>query len=131
MANYSYNILNKQDAIDPIIPAFNTPKNKFNIGMNGREINFHFGTLNITNFGFSVNYKWVEGFIFEGSPQFTGLVPTYGLLDMQLNKQLTKIYTTIKIGASNLLNEKHFEVYGGPYIGRMAYFSLLFEPKKK
>ncbi len=131
MTNYSYNVLNKQDTIDPIIPAFNTPKNKFNIGLNGREMNFHIGNLRVTNFGFSVNYKWVEGFNYEGSPQFTGFVPTYGLLDMQVNKQIPKIYSTLKLGASNLLNDKHFEVYGGPFIGRMVYFSLLFEPKKK
>ncbi len=129
--NYSWNILNKQDTIDPIIPAFNTPANKFNVGMNGREMNFHFGNFHFTNFGFSFNYKWVQGFNYEGSPQFTGFVPTYGLLDMQLNKEIPKIYSTLKIGASNLLNEKHFEVYGGPYIGRMAYISWLFEPKKK
>lgn len=131
LANYSYNVLNKQDTIDPIIPAFNTPKNKFNIGLNGKEMNFHIGNLRITNFGFSMNYKWVEGFNYEGSPQFTGFVPTYGLLDMQLNKAMPKIYSTLKIGASNLLNEKHFEVYGGPYIGRMAYISWMFEPKEK
>ena len=35
-----------------------------------------------------MNYKWIEGFIFEGSPQFTGYVPTYGLLDIQVNKKI-------------------------------------------
>ena len=30
----------------------------------------------LKNIGFNVNYKWVEGFIYEGSPQFTGSVPT-------------------------------------------------------
>lgn len=131
-ANYSWNVLNKQDTIDPIIPAFNTPENKFNIGMNARDlnINLEFLNLHIHNFGFSVNYKWVEGFNYEGSPQFTGFIPNYGLLDIQLNKEIPKISMTVKIGASNLLNNSHYEVYGGPYIGRMAYFSLLFEPKK-
>jgi iron complex outermembrane receptor protein len=40
--------------------------------------------------GFNVNYKWIQGFIFEGSPQFTGLVPTYDLVDAQVN------YTCLK-----------------------------------
>ncbi len=131
IANYSWNILNKQDSIDPIIPAYNTPENKYNIGVNGREIKFHIGTSSFSDFGFSFNYKWVEGFNYEGSPQFTGFIPEYGLLDMQINKAIPKIFTTLKIGASNLLNNMHYEVYGGPYIGRMAYISLLFEPKKK
>ena len=27
-------------------------------------------------------------FIFEGSPQFTGLIPSYGLVDAQINKSI-------------------------------------------
>lgn len=132
-ANYSWNVLNKKDTIDPIIPAYNTPKNKYNIGMNGRNIDIPIKFLNTTirHIGFSFNYKWVQGFTFEGSPQFTGLIPSYGVLDVQLNKEVPKIYSTFKIGTSNLLNDKHYEVYGGPYIGRMAYFSIRVEPGKK
>ena len=76
-----------------------------------------------------MNYKWVEEFKFEGSPQFTGIVPTYDLIDIQLSKKLTELNTTLKIGSSNVLNNKHYEVYGGPYIGRMTYCSLLFDIK--
>src|SRR5207253_626448 len=36
--NYSYNELNKKGTDDPIIPAYNTPKNKFNVGFSGRDI---------------------------------------------------------------------------------------------
>ena len=35
--NYSWNVLNKQSD-DPIIPSFNTPANKFNIGFRGRDL---------------------------------------------------------------------------------------------
>lgn len=133
--NYSFNILNKQTDDDPLIPAYNTPRHKFNIGLSGRDIAADISVLKklpvikIRNWGFNVNYKWVEGFIFEGSPQFTGSVPAYDLLDAQINYHISKIYTTIKIGASNVLNKKHFEVYGGPRIGRLACISLFFEPK--
>lgn len=135
--NYSWNELRKQSAEDPIIPAFNTPKHKFNIGFSGREINTYFALFSrifkktnpipINNFGFSINYKWVEGFFYEGSPQFTGKVPTYDQLDAQISKFVPKIHTTFKLGASNLLNNKMFQVYGGPRIGRMVYFSVLLE----
>jgi len=135
--NYSWNELKKKSVDDPIIPAFNTPKDKFNIGFSGREINTHFGLFSkiwkkispipITNFGFSINYKWVEGFEYEGSPQFTGKVPTYDMLDAQISKFVPKIHTTFKLGASNILDNKMFQVYGGPRIGRMAYFSVLLE----
>ncbi|MCZ2357285.1 MAG: TonB-dependent receptor [Bacteroidia bacterium] len=121
--NYSYNVLDRLGSIDPIIPAFNTPKHKFNIGVSGREFQLKMGKINIRNVGFSVNYKWVEGFLFEGSPQFTGYVPTYDLVDAQVNYRDNKLKTTFKLGASNLLNNAQYQVYGGPKIGRLAYFS--------
>lgn len=127
--NYSYNELNKKGADDPIIPAFNTPKHKYNIGFSGRELTSSFKPLN--NVGFSINYRWVEGFLFEGSPQFTGFVPKYDMIDVQISKFVPKIHSTFKLGASNLLNNKSYQVYGGPRIGRMAYFSVLFELDKK
>lgn len=118
LVNYSWNRLDRLGSTDPLIPAFNTPEHKFNLGFNGRD--FH-------HFGFSVNYKWVEGFNFEGSPQFTGQIDSYGLLDVQVNRRFPKMYSTLKIGASNLLNNLHYEVYGGPLIGRLAYASLLVD----
>ena len=85
---------------------------------------------NLKNFGFNVQYKWVEGFLFEGSPQFTGFIPTYELVDVQVNYSLPKRGITFKLGASNILNNLHFEAYGGPRIGRLGYFSILYENKK-
>jgi outer membrane receptor protein involved in Fe transport len=125
-ANYSYNKLNKSGTDDPIIPAYNTPEHKYNIGVSGRDINL---LPNSPNWGFSINYKWVEGFVFEGSPQFTGLVPTYSQLDAQINKLIPAIYSTLKIGASNLLNNFTYQVYGGPRVGRMVYVSLQIDIK--
>ena len=128
--NYSFNKLLKSEADDPIIPAFNTPENKYNLGVSGRDIPLKIGNL-VKNFGFNINYKWVEGFLFEGSPQFTGFIDDYGLLDGQLSFNMPKINTTFKIGASNVLDNRTNQTYGGPEIGRMAYVSLLYEFKKK
>ncbi|MDZ4748313.1 MAG: TonB-dependent receptor, partial [Saprospiraceae bacterium] len=127
--NYSFNELTKVDEDDPIIPAYNTPKHKFNLGFSAREFSLFDMDL-FKKMGFSVNYKWVEGFQFEGSPQFTGYVPTYDLLDAQVSIDLDRINTTLKIGASNILDNKHFETYGGPYIGRLGYISLLYDFRK-
>ena len=128
--NYSWNKLNTQSD-DPIIPAFNTPEHKFNIGISGRDINLNLGFATLKKFGFNVNYKWIDTFVFEGSPQFTGLIPSYDLLDAQVNWKVPSINTTIKLGASNLLNNETFQTYGGPQIGRLAYLSLLYEFEKK
>jgi len=125
--NYSWNKLNEEGTEDPIIPAYNTPEHKYNLGLIGRDL--HLSTTNsiLRNFSFSINYKWVEGFNYEGSPQFTGNVPTYDLVDVQVSKKLPELNATLKVGSSNVLNNRHYEVYGGPYIGRMTYCSLIFE----
>jgi iron complex outermembrane recepter protein len=126
--NYSWNKLNKL-AYDPIIPSYNTPEHKFNLGLTGRDISID--ALNINQIGFNINFKWIEGFIFEGSPQFTGNVPTYGLLDFQITKAFSKKNFSTKFGASNVLNNKVLQVFGGPYVGRMIYLSILFDWKDK
>jgi outer membrane receptor protein involved in Fe transport len=121
--NYSFNQLNKKDDSDPIIPAFNTPKNKFNLSIGGSQLEYK----KIKNVSFNVNFKWIEGFVYEGSPQFTGDVPTYWMLDAMISKEIPNYHTQIKLGASNLTNNLALQVYGGPRIGRMAYISLLFD----
>lgn len=140
--NYSWNKLQKVDEDDPIIPAFNTPEHKFNLGISGRDL----GKPKMGHFGFSVNYKWIQGFLFEGSPQFTGIVPTYDMFDAQVSYRIPSNKITFKVGASNLFglqplfedgttaerfenafDNKNAQVYGGPRVGRLAYFSVLFE----
>ncbi|MFM9051351.1 MAG: TonB-dependent receptor domain-containing protein, partial [Bacteroidota bacterium] len=126
--NYSFNQLDKRGSDDPLIPAFNTPLHKFNLGFSGRDIEGQlFGKLKLSGFGFNLNFKWVDGFVFEGSPQFTGEIPDYGLLDLQISKKIPKINSIFKAGCTNLTNNLHYEVFGGPLIGRLAYFSVLVE----
>lgn len=125
--NYSWNKLQKLNVDDPIIPAFNTPEHKFNFGFSGRDLPFS----GKSKMGFNVNYRWVQSFIFEGSPQFTGLIPSYGLFDAQITFNLDNVNTAIKIGASNVLNNKIYQTYGGPRIGRMAYISAVYDFKEK
>ncbi len=123
--NYSFNQLDLRGSDNPIIPAFNTPRNKFNLGFTGR------GYKPFKNkdhkIGFAMTYKWVQSFRFEGSPQFTGFINSYGLTDAQVSYAVPKIYTTFKLGASNIMDNQIYQVYGGPSVGRLTYFSILFE----
>lgn len=156
--NYSWNVLNIDGVNDTLnlIPAFNTPPHKYNVGLSGRDMLVNFGLFKLRNFGFNFNYKYVKGFMYEGSPQFTGYVPTYDMFDGQINYHIPVIKSTFKLGVSNLFGYRKFEnttdesgstldvnqrfknafrnenlqVYGGPYVGRMIYFSVLFEPGK-
>lgn len=130
--NWSYNKFDRRGSEDPLIPAFNTPRHKFNItlGASALDKTILVGDkkYNLKQYGFNLNLKWVEGFRFEGSPQFTGDIPTYYMLDMQISRVIPSWKSTLKIGASNITNNKVYQVYGGPAIGRLAYISLTFEP---
>lgn len=128
--NYTWSKLNTQTD-DEIIPAFNTPEHKFNLSLSGRDVPLRIGGFYSDNFGFNINYKWIDSFLFEGSPQFTGIVPQYALLDVQVNYEFDKINTTLKIGASNILENEHFETVGGPLIGRLGYIKLSYQFDKK
>lgn len=141
--NYSYNTINLRGTDDPIVPAFNTPKNKFNLGFSGRECKLPFTQKN--RLGFGLSYKWIEGFEFTGSPQFSGFIRSYDMFDAQVNYVFPKYYLTLKLGGSNLFgiyplfrkgetdrlksvfDNRNTQVYGGPNVGRLAYISLLFE----
>jgi outer membrane cobalamin receptor len=126
--NYTWNVLNSQSD-DPIIPAFNTPEHKYNIGFSARELSIP--SLRLKHLGFNVTYKWIQGFIFEGSPQFTGFIDSYDLLDAQISYGIPKANLTLKLGSSNILNNRVFQVYGGPRVGRLSYLSLVLDLEKK
>ncbi|MDX5319802.1 MAG: TonB-dependent receptor, partial [Bacteroidota bacterium] len=124
--NYTYNELDRRGSDDPIIPAYNTPRHKFNLGINGKEIKIKGKKREVRDLGYQVNFRWLEGFLFEGSPQFTGEIPTYYQLDAQVSWLWAPWKTSFKLGASNLTNNQVYQVYGGPLVGRMIYFSATY-----
>ena len=118
--NYTWNVLNS--AIDdPIIPAYNTPENKYNISFSARDLDWKIKKGKI---GYMITHKYVQGFLFEGSPQFTGRIPSYRLTDAQLSWTSKEKKWILKIGSSNIFNQKVVQVYGGPSIGRLTYLAL-------
>jgi hypothetical protein len=48
------------------------------------------------------------------------------LVDLQINKKFPKQNLMIKIGGSNILNNKIAQSYGSPAIGAVYYASLLW-----
>ena len=125
--NYTWNVLNSGED-DPIIPAYNTPEHKYNLSLAGRDLDWNLGKGRC---GFNVTYKWVEGFLFEGSPQFTGRIPSYSLVDAQVSWAKPDLVWQVKLGSSNLLNQKVVQVYGGPAVGRLTYVSLTWNAPSK
>jgi outer membrane receptor protein involved in Fe transport len=119
--NYTYSDLNTKNLNDPILPGFNTPQHKFNVGIGGESL--------VKGFGFSVRCKWVDQFKWE-SPFGDGPVPSYYTIDAQVNYTFDKFFT-LQVGSGNITNNKHVEAYGSPTVGSTVYGAILFDMERK
>ncbi len=115
--NYSWNKI-FLDSDDPLIPAYNTPEHKFNLGLSA----YDFEWAGIKHWGYGVSFRWVEGYEFESSPQFTGRIPAQVLLNASVGKGFDKL-GIFKISGSNILNRQQNGLYGGPAVGRFVFVS--------
>ena len=128
--NIANNTLNNFTPSDELqTSGFNTPKYRWNIGLNKRPVGG-------SNFGFAVAFKYQDAFTWEGFGQPTELgVPLYGNtvvpvirnLDAQVNYKVSSLKSIVKVGATNLFGKPYFQAYGNPYIGTTYYVSLTFD----
>ena len=113
--NYTFSDFDFDQASDPDFqPQFNTPKHK---------VKASFGnTALFENFGFNVNYRWSDEYLWQNSFA-TGMIPAFSVLDAQVNLAVPGIKSVFKIGASNLLGDEYFSAIGTGYIGSQYYLS--------
>jgi outer membrane receptor protein involved in Fe transport len=119
--NYTYANINTKSLTDPIIPGFNTPNHKFNIGFSGNKV--------WKGLGFAANFKWSDNYQWQ-SPFGNGNVPAYHTLDLQISYELDKFFT-FQVGGSNIYNHKYRTAYGSPIMGALGYASVLFDLERK
>ncbi len=119
--NYTYSDINTKNLKDPIIPGFNTPKHKFNLGLSAQRI--------WKGLGFGVNFKWVGKYNWE-STFGDGAIPSYHTMDAQVSYEFPRWFT-LQVGGSNIYNKKRIEAYGSPQIGGLVYTSMLFDLSRK
>lgn len=122
--NYTYTDLDERNLKNngaTVLSGFNTPKHKFNIGINANKV--------VGGLGFSGNFKWVTGYDWQ-SPFADGHVPSFHTLDLQIFYDIDKAYSTIRIGASNVYNNRHIEAVGSPKIGALYYAGWTFDFNK-
>ncbi len=126
--NLSVNILGKVDDKDKYLESpFNTSPYIANVSISNREI--------YKNIGFTLTWRWQDSFEWK-SPLANGIVKAYNTLDAQLTFSLPKAFSTVKIGATNLLNHYYTQYEGGPSVGGFYYVAwtidgLLSGGKKK
>jgi len=100
------------------VAYFNAPEYKANVTFG----NSGFGPGK--NLGFSVAYRWQDGFYYQGDFA-NGNLPAVHNLDAQISLKLPKANKSIiKLGATNLLNQYYYNAIGNSQIGGLYYVSF-------
>lgn len=116
--NYTYSKIDLDEAAD-FEAGFNTPEHKFKM---------QFGKTNLfKNFGFNVNFRWQDEFLWQSS-FYDGTIAARSVLDAQVNYRLPKFKSTFKIGGANLGGKEYFSAPGVGAIGSQYYVSWTINP---
>ncbi len=118
--NVAYNELISEDDLKAqgFRSSYNTPKWRYNVRIENRNF--------IENAGFNLVYRWQDAYFWDSSFG-DGVVPAYGTLDAQISYKLPSYNTILKIGGSNIMNERYETSFGNPTLGAIYYFSLTFD----
>ena len=119
--NHTFSGIKINSDVDDILPGFNTPRNKFNIGITGNKI--------WKGLGFSANFKWVDKYFWE-STFGDGQVDKFNILDAQVLYEFPK-HLTLRFGGNNILNNRHIEAFGSPLIGGVVYGAIELDLNRK
>ena len=116
--NLNYNNIKSNATADLFVTGFNTPK---------WTSNFSFGNRAVTkNAGFNIVWKWQDSFLWE-SPLVTGDVNAINNIDAQVTLRLPAEKSTIKLGGTDILNNRHIQYAGGPTIGALYYVAITLD----
>lgn len=119
--NLTWAAFNLMNANPDNIPAFNTPKITGNLSFGNENVYKHFG--------FNINWHWQDAFDWYGTfnENRPGRIGAYSLIDLQVNKKIPSIHSMIKLGGSNILNNRIYQAFGSPYVGALYYVSIVFD----
>ncbi|PIQ48438.1 MAG: hypothetical protein COW03_10330 [Cytophagales bacterium CG12_big_fil_rev_8_21_14_0_65_40_12] len=118
--NVAYNELISQDDLlaQGFQASYNTPKYRYNLKFANRKLT--------KKLGFNVTYRWQQAFLWESSFG-TGVIPEFGTLDAQISYRIPEWKSIVKLGASNLLNERYTTSFGNPSLGGIYYVQITFD----
>ncbi|HEX7810208.1 MAG TPA: TonB-dependent receptor, partial [Thermoanaerobaculia bacterium] len=91
---------------DVLLP--NAPENKMNLGLGYRS----------PKFDGKITYRWVEEFDWAAGI-FVGTVPQYDVINLSGNYKISDRFG-FGVDISNLLNDEHYEAFGGDILERRA-----------
>ncbi|MCE3007974.1 MAG: TonB-dependent receptor [Bacteroidetes bacterium] len=120
-ANLTHNDLKGEDEAyinQNFSNGFNSSRYRANIGLSGRKIR--------DRWGFNAIWHWVDAFYYQAAIG-RGVVPAYQTVDLQVSYSLPEWYSTIKLGGTNILNNRHIEVISAPLIGSLYYVQWILD----
>lgn len=119
-ANYTYMELDFNQAAFPDFRTnFNSPKHKVKASFGNTEL--------FKNFGFNVNYRWTDTYFWQATFA-DGQIPSYSVLDAQINYAVPSMKSIFKVGGSNILGQEYFSAIGTGAVGSIFYVSWAINP---
>jgi hypothetical protein len=118
--NYNFAEFNFDQAKDPSFEAgFNTPKHKVKASLGNEKL--------FKNFGFNISGRWNSEYLWQ-STMVDGMIASATVIDAQINYNLPKLKSTLKIGAANLGGKEYVQVLGAGAIGQQVFASWTLNP---
>ncbi|TSE04282.1 TonB-dependent receptor [Aquimarina algiphila] len=115
--NYTFAEQDFDQNEDPdFVSGFNTAKHRVKATFGKDEL--------FKNFGFNVSGRWSDEYLWE-SDFGTGMIPSFTVVDAQINYAIPKLKTKLKIGANNITGEEYFTAIGSGFIGSQYYVGLI------
>ncbi len=103
-----------QAAFPDFLTSFNTPEHRAKLSFGNTEV--------VKNVGFNVAWRWSDNYFWQATFG-NGEVPSYHVLDAQVNFRIPSLKSSFKVGATNLLGDEYFTAIGTANIGSMYYAS--------
>ncbi len=98
-------------------PGFNTPEHRIKASFGNDQL--------FKNLGFKIDYKYQTSFEWQSSFA-DGTVPARNIVDAQINYNIKKYKTKIKVGGSNILGEEYLPAPGTGKVGSIFYMGLTY-----
>lgn len=129
--NVTQNVLLNDDQLkkdDPsFVTFFNSPKYRFNLGLNNRDM---YGS----GWGFGLTYRHQTEMLWNASIATPAanmgrqtMIPAYSTFDAQISKKIPSMKSIIKLGGTNIGNKLHTTGWGNPSVGGLYYLSITFD----
>ena len=105
-SHFDFDVVTASSAGDRLLP--NAPEKKWNAGIAWRG----------AKLDAKISYRWVDEFDWAAGV-FVGTIPQYDVVNVAASYRITDMFT-FGVDVSNVLDDEHFEAFGGDILSRRA-----------